>query len=111
MASRTSRSRTTNRTPARGRRTQSERKEQSARALLDAATALIAEQGFTRTTLGQIGQKAGYSRGMVTERFGSKSELIQTLAEEFQSLFAVDHLTPALAGLSGVDAVVVTVET
>lgn len=92
------------------RASQAERREQSSRALLDAATSLIAEQGFTRTTLAQIGQKAGYSRGLVNERFGSKSALIRTLADEFQNYFSVDVLEPALEGRSGVGAIVATVD-
>jgi AcrR family transcriptional regulator len=91
--------------------TQAERRERSERALLDAATALIADRGFTGTTLAEIGRKAGYSRGLVNERFGSKSELIRVLAHEFQSYFAVDRLTPALAGHAGLDALIVTLET
>lgn len=94
----------------RERPTQAERKQRSARALLDAATALIADQGFTRTTLAQIGLKAGYSRGLVTERFGSKSQLIRTLADEFQHSFTVDALAPALEGLSGLEALLATID-
>lgn len=95
----------------RDRPTQAERKQRSARALLDSAAALIANQGFTRTTLAQIGQKAGYSRGLVNERFGSKRQLVRTLADEFQNYFTVDMLEPALDGLSGVEAVLATIDT
>ncbi|HKC50872.1 MAG TPA: helix-turn-helix domain-containing protein, partial [Myxococcota bacterium] len=80
---------------------QAERRTLSARRLLDAATQLIAEQGFSRTTLAQIGEKAGYSRGLVNERFGSKSELVRVLAGEFQTYFAHDRLEPALAHKRG----------
>jgi AcrR family transcriptional regulator len=90
---------------------QAERRALSERRLLDAATQLIAEQGFSRTTLAQIGEKAGYSRGLVNERFGSKGELVRVLAEEFQRSFAHDRLQPALAGLRGIDALLVTIDT
>jgi AcrR family transcriptional regulator len=92
------------------RPTQAERKERSTRALLDAAASLIAEQGFARTTLAQIGEKAGYSRGLVNERFGSKRRLIRTLADEFQNYFTVDLLEPALDGRSGVEALLATID-
>lgn len=91
--------------------TQEERRALSQRRLLDAATRLIAEQGFSRTTLAQIGEKAGYSRGLVNERFGSKGELVRVLADEFQQYFAHDRLEPALADKHGLEALLVTVDT
>lgn len=93
------------------RQTQEERRERSTRRLLDAATQLIADQGFTRTSLAQIGKAAGYSRGLVNERFGSKTELVRVLAEEFRDSLAVERLDPALEGRSGLDALIVAVET
>lgn len=47
--------------------------------MLDAATRLIATQGYTATTLEAIGSEAGYSRQLVTQRFGSKDQLLQAL--------------------------------
>jgi AcrR family transcriptional regulator len=90
---------------------QAERRAQSGRRLLDAATQLIAEQGFSTTTLAQIGEKAGYSRGLVNERFGSKGELVRVLADEFQQYFAHDQLVPALAAKHGLEALLVTIDT
>ena len=92
-------------------RPQAERRALSARRLLDAATHLIAEQGFSRTTLAQIGEKAGYSRGLVNERFGSKGELVRVLADEFQTYFAHDQLEPALEDKHGLEALLITVDT
>jgi len=92
-------------------RPQAERRALSARRLLDAATQLIAEQGFGRTTLAQIGEKAGYSRGLVNERFGSKGELVRVLADEFQTYFAHDQLAPALEAKRGLEALLITVDT
>ena len=87
------------------------RSERSSKRLLDAATELIAEQGYSATTIAQIAQKAGYSHGLVSQRFGSKSDLIQMLAREFQSYFAIDKLEPALKKSQGLDALIVMVET
>ena len=56
--------------------TQAERVAASDRALIDAAIDLIAERGYERTTLALIGEKAGYSRGLVTQRFGNKEKLL-----------------------------------
>ena len=92
-------------------RRQADRRALSQRRLLDAATRLIADQGFSRTTLAQIGAKAGYSRGLVNERFGSKGELVRVLADEFQTYFAHDQLEPALAEKHGLDALLITVDT
>jgi len=54
-------------------RTQAERTAISDRAMLDAAIDLILEHGTDKTTLAAIGEKAGYSRGLATYRFGSKA--------------------------------------
>ncbi len=87
------------------------RSERSSRRLLEAATELIAEQGYSATSIAQIAQKAGYSHGLVSQRFGSKSDLIRMLAREFQSYFAIDQLEPALMRRSGLDALIVMIET
>ena len=87
------------------------RSERSSKRLLEAATQLIADQGYSATSIAQIAQKAGYSHGLVSQRFGSKSDLIRMLAREFQSYFAIDRLEPALKETSGLDALIVMIET
>lgn len=54
---------------------------ESTRRLIDAALQLIAEQGFERTTAAEIGERAGYSRNMVRDRYGSKEALLESLLE------------------------------
>ena len=61
------------------RRTQRERSAESARRLMDAAIELIAEKGFDRTTVAEIGERAGYSRSMVRARYGSKEALLESI--------------------------------
>jgi AcrR family transcriptional regulator len=56
--------------------TQAERVAASDEALLNATIDLIAERGYERTTLALIGERAGYSRGLVTQRFGNKERLL-----------------------------------
>jgi AcrR family transcriptional regulator len=63
----------------RARRTQAERRDESARNLLRAATEVIAQQGVTAATFEAIGVRAGYSRGLATQKFGSKQGLIEAL--------------------------------
>jgi AcrR family transcriptional regulator len=58
------------------RRTQEERTAISDRLMTQAAVALLIERGISGTTLAAIGQRAGYSRGLVTHRFGSKAGLL-----------------------------------
>ncbi|MGA7873449.1 MAG: helix-turn-helix domain-containing protein [Candidatus Binatus sp.] len=87
------------------------RSERSSKRLLEAATELIADQGYSATTIAQIAQKAGYSHGLVSQRFGSKSDLIRMLATEFQNYFAIDKLEPELKARSGLDALIVIIET
>jgi AcrR family transcriptional regulator len=55
--------------------TQAERTAISDKAMIDAAIELILEHGTDKATLQAIGEKAGYSRGLATYRFGSKAGL------------------------------------
>ncbi|ROO24525.1 TetR family transcriptional regulator [Salinisphaera orenii MK-B5] len=64
---------TDHRTPR--RRTQAERTEESSRRLIEAAIDLILERGSRGTTLKEVGERAGYSRGLANYRFGSKEGL------------------------------------
>jgi AcrR family transcriptional regulator len=54
--------------------------------VLDAATALIARTGSRSVTLAQVGQAAGYSRGIVYHQFGSRERLIEAVLDQAQRL-------------------------
>jgi len=56
--------------------------------LLDAAADLIAEGGYEAMTLAAVGERAGYSRGLVTARFGSKDQLLEALGSFTATPFA-----------------------
>src|SRR6266436_1372700 len=58
------------------RRSQEERTARSDQLMTQAAIALLIERGVQGTTLAAIGEQAGYSRGLVTHRFGSKAGLL-----------------------------------
>jgi AcrR family transcriptional regulator len=75
------------------RRTQQERRDQAETALLNAAAELIVEEGVHSLTLARVGQRAAYSRGLITHYFGSKQALIERLARASQSGFV-----PGLGG-------------
>lgn len=68
------------------RRTQEQRRAETERRVLAAATALIARTGSRSITLAQVGQEAGYSRGIVYHQFGSRERLIEAVLHHAQRL-------------------------
>lgn len=80
------------------RRTQKQRRDQAEAALLNAAAELVVEQGVRSLTLARVGDRAGYSRGLVTHYFGSKQALLERLALATQTGFVpgLDGLPPGL---------------
>ncbi len=85
------------------RRTQAERSARSDKRMLEAAIRLMVERGYKKTTLVAIGEAAGYSRGLVTHRFGSKAGLFEE-AMRWISRRWRDHLSPYVDGRDGVEA-------
>ena len=63
------------------RLTQAERRDRSERELLEATIRIVSGQGVAAATFEAIGREAGFSRGLVTQRFGSKDGLIRALIE------------------------------
>jgi len=53
----------------------------SRRAILDAAEALFAQNGYERTSLGEIGRRAGVSAALPTYFFGGKRALYEAVLE------------------------------
>jgi AcrR family transcriptional regulator len=60
------------------------RTAQTQRALLDAARAVFAEQGFTNASIADVVERAGSSVGSLYHHFGGKSELFLALWQEYQ---------------------------
>jgi AcrR family transcriptional regulator len=89
---------------------QRERSERSTRALLDAAGEVIAEVGYENMTLAAVGERAGYSRGLVTARFGSKEKLLRALVERMTTGWTHRTVLPRTAGRTGLDGVVVLLD-
>jgi len=83
------------------RRSQRERVEESSRRLAEAAIELIAEKGFSNTTAQEIGIRAGYSRAMVRERFGSKEALLEAVLRDYERRIDVAP-EPDMSGLQRV---------
>lgn len=64
------------------RRTQTERRDETRRALLDAAEGLFVEQGYHAVSLDRIASRAGYTRGALHYNFAGKHELLLALLDE-----------------------------
>jgi len=67
------------------RRTQRERREETERKVLAAATALIARHGSRALTLAAVGEAAGYSRGIVSHHFGNRENLLRAVMRDAQT--------------------------
>jgi len=94
-------------TPAgatRRRRTQAERTALSDQRMFEAAIKLINEYGTQKTTLKDIGELAGYSRGLANYRFGSKEGLLDELFSRFDKRWKA-HLNSYVEERVGIDAV------
>ena len=72
------------------RRTQQERRDETERKVLAAATALIAQQGSRALTLAAVGEAAGYSRGIVSHHFGSRANLLRAVMRDAQAFTLPD---------------------
>lgn len=69
------------------RRTQEERRTEAERRLVAAAAELVGEIGPSKVTLANVGERAGYSRGLATHHFGSKGALMQRLVDAVTAQF------------------------
>lgn len=63
------------------RLTQAERRDRSERELLEATIRVVSQKGVAAATFDMIGREAGFSRGLITQRFGSKDGLIRALID------------------------------
>jgi AcrR family transcriptional regulator len=62
------------------RRTQVERRAEAEQRLLLAARQIVARKGWVGMTLAEVGEEAGYSRGLAAHHFGNKAGLLRALA-------------------------------
>jgi AcrR family transcriptional regulator len=94
------------------RMTQAERTALSDGRMYKAAVKLICETGTHNTTLKDIGEHAGYSRGLASHRFGSKDALFANLIHNFNTRWATQlgrHLT-GHTGFSSIFAALESIE-
>ncbi len=86
------------------RLTQIERKEISDAKMLEVAIDLIVEHGAEQTTLKDVGEKAGYSRGLAGYRFGNKAGLFDFVLRSVGDEWLAE-LTAVTRGKCGYDAI------
>lgn len=88
--------------------TGSTRRDATRQKLYEAAVTLIAEQGFSATTVDEIAERAGVAKGTVYYNFGSKTELFEGLLRNGAELLTAELRAAAegsaAAGGSRVDA-------
>ncbi len=86
-------------------RTQAQRTALSDARMLEAAVRLIVEKGADGTTLKEVGEFAGYSRGLAGYRFGSKANLfsfiVRSVGEEW-----LRELGQAVENKVGLEAII-----
>lgn len=73
------------------RKTQAERREQAESRMLEVAIRLVAQKGYEDLTLAEVGQAAGYSRGLPAHYFGHKEDLVAKAVQH-----AIDQYQMAL---------------
>jgi len=90
--------------------TQAERSALSDKAMLDAAVELVLEHGTEKTTLVSIGERAGYSRGLATYRFGSKAGLYDALCKSISRNW-LEYLQRGVGDKVGIEAMCAALDT
>ena len=94
--------------PTPKRRTQAERREVAESRLLRAAVDLLSERGYDGFSVAEVGERAGYSRGIVAHYFSSKDELLSLTAKYVVENYAVSlaHLPATEPGLPRLAAII-----
>ena len=92
------------------RRTQADRRAESGRGLVQAVVSIVPEQGVGAATFEAIGARAGYSRSLVTQRFGSKRGLIDAVIEHAHTAFGAVRLERRMDELTGLEALLLMMD-
>lgn len=95
--------------PQAGPRTQAARREAAEQRLLDAAIRLIAERGIKGTTLGDVGEAAGYSSGLTAHHYKTKEGLLRAVTAEIHRRFRQGMAEAALSE-AGLERLLKTVD-
>jgi AcrR family transcriptional regulator len=92
------------------RRTQAERRDGSERGVLQAAIAVVADDGVCAVTFDAVGRKGGFSRGLATQRFGSKQGLIEAVIRHLHDRQEALQGETRIDDLPGLEAVLTFVD-
>ncbi len=90
--------------PSPTRLTQAERTALSDERMLETVIKLIIERGTEKTTLKEVGELAGYSRGLAGYRFGSKQGLFSFVVRAISDKWLLE-LKKVTEGKFGIDAI------
>ena len=85
-------------------RTQAERTAEARQKLIEAAVRLIARQGYSRTSVAQIGAEAGYAASLIRHHFGSKEGLLRAISDLVLGRFYERQSELAAGNRRGIDA-------
>jgi AcrR family transcriptional regulator len=78
--------------------------------MIRAAIDLLNTAGIQGTTLVAIGEKSGYSRGLASHHFGSKTGLFRTVLKRTNSVWA-EQLARMLEDKTGIQAITTAIDT
>jgi AcrR family transcriptional regulator len=92
------------------RPTQAERTALAEERMVNATIELLNSTGFAGTTLIAIGERAGYSRGLASHHFGSKSGLYRKVLKHITSVWTRE-LEENLEGKTGLAAILAALDT
>jgi AcrR family transcriptional regulator len=92
------------------RNIQDYRSAESGRRMLEAAADLVVEVGYHKMTLAAIGERAGYSRGLATVRFGSKATLLQRLVAWSTAVWDDQRVLSRSGDKSGFDSAIMLLD-
>lgn len=83
------------------RRTQAERRDEAETKMIAATIELMAERGYNGFSLNDVGEAAGYSRGLPGHYFGPKDRLLAVVAESIVGSYrlATSRLPASARGL------------
>lgn len=85
-------------------RTQLERRSEAEARLLATARELVARRGWAGTTLAEVGEAAGYSRGLAGHYFGSKTGLLRAITLQINNTL-MEELEKAPSPDAGLEAI------
>jgi AcrR family transcriptional regulator len=85
-------------------RTQLQRRREAESKLLVTAREIVSRKGWAGTTLTEVGEAAGYSRGLAGHYFGSKAGLLRALTQQINGNME-EELSRAEQPKPGLDAI------